>query len=80
MGEAALTAAKRNYYFALSELKEEREYGCVGAGIGSGINNTHKLRVLSFEEAMASEDCHKWEKLVNGEHEHMTKNGVQKVV
>ena len=40
MGEAALTAAKRNYYFSLLELSEEREYGCVCAGIGSGIHNT----------------------------------------
>ena len=40
MGEAALTAAKRNYYSALLELSEEREYGCVCAGIGAGIHNT----------------------------------------
>ena len=66
MGEADLTAAKRNYsyYFAMSELKEEREYGCVGAGIGSGINNMHELKVLSFDEAMATEDHHEWDKSV----------------
>ena len=42
MGEAALTVAEQNYYFALSELNDEWEYGCVGAGIGSGITNTHE--------------------------------------
>ena len=60
MGEAAHTAAERNYYFALSELKEERKYGCVGAGIGSCINSTHELKVLRFDEVMATEDCHEW--------------------
>ena len=53
MGEVTLAAAERNYYFALSELNEEKEYGCAGAGIGSSINNTQELKVLSFEEAMA---------------------------
>ena len=43
MGETALTAAEQNYYFALSEYLE---YGCVGAGIGSGIVNTNELKVI----------------------------------
>ena len=62
MGKAALTATERNYYFALSESSEEREYGCVGAGIGLGIHNMQELKVLSFEEAMASDDHQEWEK------------------
>ena len=33
---------------------EEPEYGCMGAGIGSGIENTNELKVLGYEEAMAS--------------------------
>ena len=33
IGEAVLTMAERNYYFALGELLEENEYGCVGVGI-----------------------------------------------
>ena len=40
MGETALTAAEQNYYFALSEYLE---YGCVGAGIGSGIASTDRI-------------------------------------
>ena len=35
---------------------EENKLGCIGAGIGSGIDNTIELKVLSFEEAMASMD------------------------
>ena len=62
MGKAALTGTERNYYFALSESSEEREYGCVGAGIGLGIHNMQELKVLSFEEAMASDDHQEWEK------------------
>ena len=56
MGKTALTATQRNFYFALLELNEEKEYGCVGAGIGLGIHSMHELKVLSFEEAMVSED------------------------
>ena len=60
MGKSALIATKRNYYFALSELNEEKEYGCVGAGICLGIHNMHELKVLCFEEVMASEDHQEW--------------------
>ena len=40
--EAAFTAAKRNYYYALGELLEENECGCIGMGIGSGIDDTNE--------------------------------------
>ena len=80
MGEAALPAPKRKYYFALTELNRDREYGCISAGIGSAISNTQELKVLSFDKAMAGEDCHEWEKPVEQEHEHMTKNGMWEVV
>ena len=63
----------------MSELNEEKEYGCVGAGIGLGIYN-NELKVLSFEEAMESEDHQEWEKSVQHEHDQMTKNGVWEVV
>ena len=49
MGETALTAVEQNYYFALSEYLE---YGCVSAGIGSGIVNTNELKVIGYDEAM----------------------------
>ena len=61
-------------------MLEENEYGCVGAGIGSGIDNTNELKVLGFNEAMASPDKDKWQALVNHEHERMLKNGVWEVV
>ena len=62
------------------ELNEEKEYGCVGAGIGLGLHNIQEVKVLSFEEAMASEDHQEWEKLVQHEHDWMTKNGAWEVV
>ena len=49
IGETALTAVEQNYYFALTEYLE---YGCVGAGIGSGILNTNELKVIGYDEAM----------------------------
>ena len=45
-----------------------------------GIHNTHEMKVLSLEEAMASEDHQEWEKSVQCEHDQMTKNGVWEVV
>ena len=44
---------------------EEPEYGCMGAGIGSGIENTNELKVLGYEEAMASRDKNAWEASVD---------------
>ena len=41
------------FYFALTELLNKQEYGCVGTGIGSGIDNTNELKVLGYDEAMA---------------------------
>ena len=52
MGETALTAVEQNYYFALSEYLDWSEYGCVGAGIGIGIQNTNELKVIGYDEAM----------------------------
>ena len=59
---------------------EENEFGCLGACIGSGIENTNELKVLSFEEAMASTNKMDWQASVDHEHEHMIKNGVWEVV
>ena len=63
MGEAALTTAEQNYYFALSELNDKWEYG-------SGITNTHELKVMNFHEVMASPDKKEQEASV---HESMIK-------
>ena len=80
IGEAVLMAAEQIYYVALSELLEENEFGCIGTGIGSGIENTNGLKVLGFEEAMASADKADWLASVDCEHEQMLKNGVWEVV
>ena len=77
MGETALTAAEQNYYFALSEYLE---YGCVGAGISSGIVNTNELKVIGYDKAMQREDNNEWLKSINEEHDRMLKNKVWMVV
>ena len=77
MGETALTAAEQNYYFALSEYLE---YGCVGAGIGSGIANTNELKVIGYDEAMQRKDKNEWMGSINEKHDRMLKNKVWMVV
>ena len=77
MGETALTAAEQNYYFALSEYLE---YGCVGAGIGSGIANTNELKVIGYDEAMQRKDKNEWMGSIKEEHDRMLKNKVWMVV
>ena len=42
-------------------------------GIGSGMNNTNKLKVLGFNEAMAIPEKHNWQASVDQEHERMQK-------
>ena len=64
----------QNYYFALGELLEEQEYGCICTGIGCGIDNTNKLKVLGYEDMMATTDK------VDHEHECMLKTDVWEVV
>ena len=61
MGNYVLSAynAERNYYVALMDSMEDEEVpemAFVGAGIGSGIQSTTKLRVMKFKEAMESDD------------------------
>ena len=61
MGNYVLNAynAERNYYVALMDSMEDEEVpemAFVGAGIGSGIQSTTKLRVMKFKEAMESDD------------------------
>ena len=72
--------AEQNCYFTLGELLEENKYGCIVMGIGSRIDNTNKLKVLGFDEAMTLPNKDKWQALVDLEHERMLKNGVWEVV
>ena len=63
----------------LQELHDEKdEYGCIGAGIGTGIDNTQEFKVLDYDGAMASDDSAKWEASVEQEHDQMVKNKVWK--
>ena len=78
MGETALTAAEQNHYFALSEYLGWGEYGCVGAGIGSGILNTNELKVIGYDEAMQRKDRKQWLNSIDEEHDRMIKNKVIK--
>ena len=59
---------------------EENEFGCIGTDIGSGIENTNELKVLGFEEAMASSEKMDWQATVDCKHVHMITNGVWEVV
>ena len=77
IGETALTAVEQNYYFALSEYLE---YGCVGAGIGSGILNTNELKVIGYDEAMQRKDKKLWLNSINEEHRRVLKNQVLMVI
>ena len=45
-----------------------------------GINNTHELKVLDYDGAMASNDSNKWEESVPQEHEQIVKIKVWKFV
>ena len=80
MGETALTAVEQNYCFALSEYLDWSEYGCVGAGIGSGIQNTNGLKVIGYDEAMEQNDKMEWVNSINKEHDRMIKNKVWTVI
>jgi Reverse transcriptase (RNA-dependent DNA polymerase) len=48
----------------------------IGAGTGEGINNTMKLHVTNFKEAMKTIDKNKWLEAVEIEHDRMIKNQV----
>jgi hypothetical protein len=90
----ALTAAKIQYYDTMKGLGENAgEYGCVSVGltqyghVGAGLRgvfeNTHKLHVMKFKEAMRTPDKPNWVKGVNEEHERFKKhkywNSIQKM-
>jgi hypothetical protein len=57
--EIRLTPAEENHYAAMKEL---REFGLIGAGIGGGFLNTSELHVMKFDEAMTKSDKLNWDK------------------
>eukprot|EP00957_Ditylum_brightwellii_P002720 209034-Ditylum_brightwellii.AAC.1 len=87
-----LTPADIKYYAQIRELnklsfllvdmehnKMEQKCTFVGAA-GSGFNHTSELKVMNFDEAMASKDKKGWEKAVDKEHGKFVKYSVWKPV
>ena len=71
-----MTAAKVKYYEAMKELgccttnpeQQKHELGLVGTRLGERITNTHRLKVLGYDEAMAWPDKTKWDESVGEEY------------
>jgi hypothetical protein len=63
-----LTAAEENDYAAMREL---RKFRLIGAGIGGGFDNTSKLHVMKFDEAMSKDDKSNWDQAVAEEYKRM---------
>lgn len=84
-----LTKAEMEYQerlkeMALLELSKEDydidyEVAGVGAGIGGGFTNTNQLKVMKYEEAIAT-DAEGWENAVKEEYDRMMNNNVWKEV
>jgi len=71
--EIGLTDAEKEYYQAMERIGE---VAFVGAGIGGGFENTAKLKVMKFKEAMKSKDAEAWCKAAEEEHDRMMKHKV----
>ena len=65
MSAAWLSHAERNYYSILAE----EEIACVGAGVSGGFANTNELKVMTYNEAMATPEREEWKASVTEEHE-----------
>ena len=66
---AAETAFEDVFYDA-------HEFLMVGAGLGGGFTNTTELHVMTYDQAMKTEDKDAWCDSVDKEHERMTTNKV----
>ena len=44
------------------------EIKAIGAGLGSGLNHTSKLKLTKFKEAMNKPDSNKWKEEIKNEH------------
>ena len=75
----------QNDYFNLINkiAKDDFEEGkicCVGAGLGREFENTIELKVMTYDEAMKSDDKKEWEESVNEEHGRFVTNKCHEVV
>jgi hypothetical protein len=75
--EIALTASKLRYYPTMKELGDHPgEFGCVGAALGGGFDNTSKLYAMKYIQAMKTKDKASWKIGVKEEHDRMLKHKV----
>ena len=62
-----ITQDELNYYIVISEANEneseENEIGCVLPSLEGGVENLDDLRVMNYEDTMASRDKEKNEKM-----------------
>jgi hypothetical protein len=74
------------YYHVMTQLPGQWDIGCntatkfalVGAALGGGFENTNKLHMMNYKEAMEGPDKAQWTKAVVEEHDRMVKMGVWK--
>jgi hypothetical protein len=59
---------------------QSTEFADVGAGIGGGFENTNKLKVMNYKEAVNGPDGDHWKPEVENEYQQMLTNKVFKVV
>ena len=72
-----VTAADVHYLQRMMDTNEkEFDFMGVGAGVGGGFDNTAELHVLTYKQAMKSEDREEWKKEVKKEKERFDKNNV----
>jgi hypothetical protein len=79
--EIGLTASETKYYDAMKVIGEHPgEFGCVGAALGGGFDNTAELHAMKYKQAMKTKDKASWEIGVKEEHDRMIKHKVWKAV
>ena len=59
----------KNEYVLMALIKDEEEYVIVG--MGNNFQNTKELKVMKYDEAMATENKAHWDKAVEKEHDRM---------
>ena len=55
----------------MSDEEFDEDFGCVGTDVGSGIEHANELRVMKYDEAMATDDKEDWEKAVDSEYDNV---------
>ena len=81
MGLMSLTKAEKEYQeycykcdeqnMSNEDLKIDHELAGVGAGVGGGFTSTKELKVIKYDEAVASNDKDEWQEAIKQEHQRM---------